>query len=175
MPSPTSQALAELYASGGDAVELVGVELSHPSLAAPIRVVANVRDDMQLPLVIGNPATALHTACAFQVTLPGQDEDGPTDAKVRIDNVSGLLRQPLRDAIGANMPISVLIRTYICEPPTLTPVLEDVIGPLQLKSVTLTATTAEGTLTLEDGRTVNFPTGPNAFFDLANYPALFAR
>ncbi len=172
MPVPTSAALAEHYASGGGEITLVSVEMTHPQIAQPIRVVANVDDDMTLPLG-GGGQTGAFVACAFSVTFGGHDEDGPTEPKIRIDNVSGLLFDPLEAAQGTNQPITVVIRTYLLDPPALTPVLEDTLSGLILKSVTLTADTAEGTLYREDGRTMNFPSGPNAFFDLASYPGLF--
>jgi hypothetical protein len=168
-----SQALAEIYASPGDEIVIWAVELTHPALAEPVRVVHNSEEDLTLPLAAGVGApTALHVACAFDVTLSGFDEDGPTDAKLRIDNVSQLLFDPLEAAQGSNQPVTVVLRSYIFDPPTMTPQLAEVITGLYLKSVEVTATTAEGTLYREDGRGLNFPSGPRAFFDLQRYPGI---
>jgi hypothetical protein len=50
---------------------------------------------------------------------------------------------------------------------------DEEIDGLELSNVQVTADQAEGTLTFADGRQTNIPTGPNAFFDRLNYPALF--
>lgn len=179
-----SAAVQEAYASG-DAlgVVLLAAEITHPTFAVPIRVVAGVDGPtgvapedrvVLLPTAVSGIAVA-HIPCAFEFTPPGADQDGPTDAKVRIDNVSDLLEEHLRGAVGYDAPVLITFRTYIVTPGELDQVTgpDDEIDGLELRVVTLNAESAEGTLQYPDGRQVSVPTGPNAFFTRDEYPGLF--
>lgn len=178
-----SLALQEAYASGDEeGIVLTTAEIDHASFDAPIRIVSGVdgaagdEDDLiPLPLVAGGQPIG-HKPCAFGLTRPGHDEDGPTDARVRIDNVSALLQEPLKLALGYNLPIHVTFRQYRVLPGQLGAVHgpDEVIEGLLLSRVVLQPDTAEGTLSWPDGRSQNVPTGPNAFFDRSEYPGLFA-
>ncbi len=176
-------ALAESYASGDEAgVTITAAQLDHVSFERPIFVLAGIdtatgepAETIDLPIEEGGAGVA-HTPCAFTFVRAGADHDGPTDGKVQIDNVSDLLHGPLKGAIGYNEPILVTFRQYRVLPGFLGDVTgpDEVIEGLRLAVVELTADTAEGTLSWEDGRDVNVPTGPNAFFDRASYPGLFS-
>jgi hypothetical protein len=45
---------------------------------------------------------------------------------------------------------------------------------LEMTAVEISADSAEGTIAWPDGRQQNVPSGPDAFFDRASYPALFS-
>lgn len=177
-----STALQEAYASGDTAgVVLTAAEIDHASFEAPIRIVTGI--DMAdpdatvlLPLEEGG-AKVPHVPCGFTFVRPGHDRDGPTDAKVSIDNVSDLLQGHLRAALGYNLPVTITFRQYIVSPGQLAAVTgpDELIDGLLLRKVDLWEDRAEGTLSWPDGRQANVPTGPNAFFDTENYPALFGR
>ena len=176
-----SAALAEAYASGdSEGVVLTAAELDHSGFPATVFVVNGVEGPapgaaVSLPIEAGGEGVD-HTPCAFTFVRPGADRDGPTDGRVMIDNVSDLLSGPLRDAIGYNEPIRVTFRQYRVLPGRLEAVTgpDEVIEGLELSRVDLSPDTAEGTLTYQDGRLQNVPTGPDAFFDRENYPGLFS-
>lgn len=179
-----SAALVEAYASGfEDGVVLVTAEIDHASLEIPARVVTGIDTPqgdealtIDLPLVEGGERMP-HIVCPFTVIPPGQDHDGPTDAKVAIDNVSDVLRELFKSALGYNLPVRITFRFYRMLPGQLAAITgpDDDIPGLLLRSVDLNGDRAEGTLAWPDGRRQNVPTGPNAFFDSENYPGLFGR
>lgn len=178
-----SAALAEAYASGDeDGVILTTCEVDHPSLDEAIRLVRNVDSDLgapgdtlALPLVEGGPRVP-HRLCAFTLIPPGADTDGPTDGKLQIDNVSDLLHDLMRGVVGYNEPITLAFRQYRVLPGGLDAVTgpdDDDLTGLEMTRFDVSAERAEGTLAWPDGRQVNVPTGPDAFFDRGSYPALF--
>lgn len=177
-----SAAIEEFYASGGDEVGVLAIEITHAAWTDAIRWVTRIEDPdgdetatLDLPLTEGSEKVA-HRICAFTVVHPGQDRDGPTDGKIRLDGVSAELQEPLRAAQGFSEPIRVTLRTYLAS--SLDELRaatgpDEIVSDLELASVSVTADMAEGTLAFHDGRNVNVPTGPNAFFDRENYPGLF--
>lgn len=178
-----SAAIEEYYASGGeDGLAVPAIEIQHPAWSGPILWVSKVEDPtgdeaatIDLPLTEGGQKTA-HVMGAFTIVHPGQDKDGPTDGKIRLDGVSAELQEPLRAAQGFSEPIRVTLRTYLAS--SLDELRaatgpDEIVSDLELASVSVTADVVEGTLTYRDGRNLNVPTGDNAFFDRENYPALF--
>jgi hypothetical protein len=178
-----SAALREAYASGDDECVVVEtLEVDHPSLDGPIRLVRNVDGElgepgetMNLPIVAGGPRLP-HLFCAFDLIAPGADSDGPTEGKLRMDDVSDVLHGLLKNVIGYNEAIRVTFRFYRVLPGRLDAVTgpdDDSYGGLEMTAVELSADSAEGAISWPDGRQQNVPSGPNAFFDRANYPTLF--
>ncbi|EJW12729.1 Transcriptional regulator [Rhodovulum sp. PH10] len=158
--------MQEAYAANpAGEVVIETLELDHVGFAEPVRIASNVEDDVLLPLVAGGDPVTFR-ALAVAVTLPGVSEDGPTPMRVRIDNVSGLLLPYLRAAIQSTAPISVVYRAYTSADLTGP---GDVIDGLQLRSVDLTATTAEGEVSF---REVAMEAFPRATYDGTFYPAL---
>lgn len=141
------------------------IELDHVTFAAPIRVACNVHEDIDLPPADGEPAVTF-TALGVDVTLTGVDDDGPTEMRVRMDLVQELLLPYLEDAVAATAPFEVTYRAYtsldLSKP-------GDVISGLQLKMATLTATSAEATVTYPEIETQAFPLRT---YDATSYPAL---
>lgn len=168
--------MAEAYASGDEGgIDLVVFELDHPTFPDPVRVVSGV--DLPPGELFGLPvedggAPVDHTPISFDYTPPGFDTDGPTDGKLSIDNVSGELHGYLQDAAGGTAPLSVIIRRFHVKPypdyTTPTTIDEELTG-LLIRSVKLTATTAEGTLVYPDVREENFP---EAIYTPDEYPGL---
>ncbi len=156
--------MAEAYAAWKPDVDIVEtLEMDHPAFAEPVRIVTGVSDD--LTLYVPGIGDTLFRACAVDITLPGETEDGPTQAKVRVDNVSGMLRGYLKDAVQAGEAIKVTYRSYILG--EVQP--GEVIDGMELWSVSLSATSAEGTLKFRELELQAFPL---ATYDQQYYPAL---
>lgn len=133
--------------------------LDHITFAEPIRIVANATDDTTL-------GGQLYKAIPVSVTLPGSSEDGPTPARISIDNVSRILVTYLREAVNADSPIKVTYRAYLNSDRFT---LGDEITDLELWDVEVTATTAEGSLRYRELELQAFPL---ATYDSQYYPAL---
>jgi hypothetical protein len=178
-----SAAIEEAYASGDEeGVTLSAFQIDHPSFDEPLYGVRGFDDApndpdfyVMLPIEPGGEKIR-HKPCGFSLTPPGSDNDGPTDGKVTVDAVSMHLYPYLKDALGYGEPITITFRQYQILPDGLGDVTapDEEIAGLQLSNVTLTATSAEGTVAWPDGRKFNVPTGPDAFFDRESYPALFS-
>lgn len=177
-----SAALEEVYASGDEeGVVIDTVEIDHVSFDGPVlwarRVLGLADDDavIMLPIEEGGDPVA-HTPGGFRLVRPGADKKGPTDGRIILDGVSGQLYPLLKAALGHGEPITICFRQYRVLPGQLDAVTgpDEEIAGLQLQSVSLSATQAEGTVAWPDGRKMNVPTGPEAFFDRDNYPGLFS-
>ena len=179
-----SAKIEEAYASGGeDLIALVTVETVHAAWSEPIRWVNGIDGSsidetslVMLPLVPGGPKVG-HRPCAFEVVRPGADKKGPTEGRLRLDGVNRLLAPILREAQGYSEPIRLTFRVYLVSGPDDISNLvgpDEVIEGLELMSVQLSRGVAEGAIRWPDGRSQAVPTGPNAFFDRDNYPALFS-
>ncbi|WP_100961074.1 DUF1833 family protein [Bosea sp. FBZP-16] len=167
-----SEALTEAYAAvdvSGDIYDTL--EFNHITLEAPLRFVKGHRipgeyETLNLP-VAGNPS-AVFTVVDFGFQRPGQDEGGTSKARIRVDNVSRVLQQALRDAISADQPFSVTYRCYstndINHP-------EEFTG-LKMSSVTVNAFSAEGDLYYEEVELQGFP---KRTYSLDLYPALHGQ
>lgn len=168
MVTRTDQAQREAYASNDRGVTIIEtLELAHPAFAEPARVVSGVEEDMMLPLKSG-ATPVLFKACAFRATPPSFGDGGPSEWQISIDNVSSLMNGYLDATLGDNRPISVTYRAYR---------MNDLTGPgeviegYMLRSVDLTATSATGTLYLED---VALQAFPRATYSLTDFPGLWA-
>jgi len=163
--------MKEAYASGDeDGIDLVAIVLNHATFPSPVYLVGGSDDDLALPISDGG-ATVLHTAVSFSYTPPGFDTDGPTDGKLSVDNVSGYLNSYLELATGQNRSISVTMRRYHVSASSYalpTSIDEEITG-LVIRSVSLTASRAEASLTYPDVREDNFPL---AIYTAEEYPAL---
>jgi len=178
------QALAEAYASGDEAgVIVTTLEVDHASLDTAILLAQNVDsalgepgDTVELPLVEGGPKVG-HLLCAFGIVAPGADPDGPTEGRLQIDNVSDLLHDLMKGVIGYNEAIRVTFRQYRVLPGGLADLTgpdDDTLTGLEMTAFEISADRAEGSIAWPDGRQINVPTGPNAFFNRDSYPGLFS-
>jgi len=177
------QALREAYASGdAEGVTVTSVVVDHASLKEPIRLVRNVDsalgepgDTMALPLDEGGPKVP-HLLCAFSIVAPGADQDGPTEGKLQIDNVSDLLHDLMKGVVGYNEAVRITFRQYRALPGQIAAITgpdDDTLTGLEMTAFEISAERAEGTIAWPDGRQQNVPTGPNAFFNRDSYPVLF--
>lgn len=180
-----SAALKETYASGNDEdVVVTTLEVDHASLDESLLFIQNVDsefgdpgDKISLPIIEGGPKRG-HLLAGFSLVPPGFDEDGPTDGKLMVDNVSGYLHDLLKGAVGYDSAIKITFRQYIVSPgedfSTITGPDDNTYSGLEMLTMELIADQAEGTIAWPDGRHINVPTGPNAFFERDSYPGLFS-
>lgn len=93
MARPYSQhAREQLNATSAADIMLVLLEIRHPLLAVPVRVV----NDMQNIVVAGNE----FIACAFNITLPDDSDNQLPEAQLEIDNIGRELTQWLEQSGG---------------------------------------------------------------------------
>jgi hypothetical protein len=135
------------------------LELTHIMFDAPVRVVANSSDDIFL-------GGLRYTALPVSVSLPGFNEDGPTQARISIDNCSSLLVGYLQAAIQSDQPISVTYRAFRSDE---TFIVGDEISGLELWDVDVGPITAEGSLRYRELELQAFPL---ATYDAQSFPAL---
>lgn len=176
-------ALREAYASGDtEGIIVTTLEVDHASLDEAILLAQNIDselgepgDTILLPLVEGGPKVP-HLLCAFALIPPGADQDGPTDGRLQIDNVSDLLHDLMQGVIGYNEAIKIAFRQYRILPGRLDAVTgpdDDTLSGMEMTAFDINADRAEGTIAWPDGRQQNVPTGPHAFFNRDEYPGLF--
>jgi hypothetical protein len=102
----TSAARRNLLATSADEPFLVLLEITHPDLSVPVRVV----NDTQDITVSGND----FVACAFDVTLPDDTDGQIPQAQISVDNVGRELTQWLevsRGGQGAKCRIMQVMRS----------------------------------------------------------------
>lgn len=169
--------MEEAYAAAPADVGLIHMlSLHHATFEdGPIHVCMGVEADITVTLETGatvtmtaDPASdSQNRVLAFDFTPPGYSDDGPTSARLGLDNVSGKLMPHLKAAVGAGTAIAVIYRAYreddLSEP-------GEVIEGMRLKSVELSPTRAEGDLTFEDTSTQAFP---RVTYGIDEYPALW--
>lgn len=154
--SLSTTALAALYAQETGEALLVLLELSHPTLATPIRAVNNHA------AVTSNGDEYL--AYPFEATLAGEEEDKAPAARIRIDNVDRSIVRAIREITGE--PLTAKLSVILASSPDAIEV-----GPLafKIRTVDYDAQAVEGDLTLED--VLNEPC-PAHRFTPADFPGL---
>lgn len=153
--SLSATAVASMMDETTDEVWLPLVTISHSDLAAPIRVVANYEN------IVSRGNTFI--AYPFDLELPGQADDSPGEARLRIDNVDKQIVEAIRTITG---PPSVLIEVIMASAPDT---VEIAIGSMTLRDVSYDVAAVEGVLRFED-ITVE-PVG--AIITPERFPAIF--
>lgn len=170
MADPWTDALAEAYASAPlDDVILSTLELRHPSLVKPIRVVADlgdVLDEADGDMIFGHSlkleADALadpgefvdFIACGFGFTLPDQQEGQLPSVTITVDNVAYLITPQLDALIGVRASLEVTYREYLASDKT-TP--QFILNGLTMTSIGSNLTQLSGTASFADLVNRNFP------------------
>lgn len=159
-------AMEEAYAANDHSETIYEtLEMDHVTFAEPVRIVTGVDEDMEFRIE-RNGALVPFKACAVNAILPGVTENGPTQAKVTIDNVASLLLPILNDAVQGDSTVKVTYRAYTSK---------DLSGPgevidgLELWEVDLDVMSATGTLKL---REIELEAFPKATYDQTFYPGL---
>lgn len=122
--------------SGGEAPVLL-LEIDHPDLATPVRVVGDTQDLTHL----GNVFTALR----FEARLPDDREQGLPRALLEMDNVGRELMQPLESMDPTQAPTCRMIQVLRADPDTI-----EWEATLTLLDVTAKQTRVTATLGYED-------------------------
>jgi hypothetical protein len=104
----TPGAVRQLLATSADEGLLVAVEITHPDLDVPIRVVRDVQD------LVAQGDT--YIACPFELTLPDDVEGQIPQASIQVDNVSQDLTEWLEVSRGGQGAQCRLILLYRSEP-----------------------------------------------------------
>lgn len=145
-----------VYAQETEQEFVVLVALSHPDLAAPIRVNSSGKD------VVSNGETFL--AYPFEVVLPDDVDDRPPRAKLRIDNIS---REIVLAVRGISSAPFVTIQIVMATAPNT---IEAEFPDFRLSNITYDQLTVEGDLTLEEFIGEPYPA---RVFSPADFPGLF--
>lgn len=117
-------------------VWLVLLEATHADLPDPIRVVRNYED------IESNGDT--YVAFPFEIELPDQDAERPSQCKVTIDNVS---REILTSLRSISSPADVAIRVVLASQPDT---VEIEFTGLKLRNIQYDAGQITGELLFED-------------------------
>lgn len=81
-------------ATGGEQGAVILLEICHPMLEAPVRIIGDTQD------LVSNGNT--YTACAFQLTLPDDVDQRYPRAQLSIDNIGEELTQWLEASGGGD-------------------------------------------------------------------------
>ena len=170
MIDPWSDAIAEAYASAPlDDVPLSTLELRHPSLVKPIRIVADlgeILDDNDGDIIFGhklkleadaamNPGEVVEfIACGFGFNLPDQQEGQLPSVQVTVDNVAYLITPQLDDLIGIRAALEITYREYLASDPD-TP--QFILNGLTMTNIGSNLTQLTGTASFADLVNRNFP------------------
>lgn len=126
---------ADAWAVESD-LHLVLLEITHPDLADPIRVVNNTEN------IISNGVT--YAGFPFEISLPESNETAPPRATLTISNVGREIGQVIRSIVS---PPFVAIRVIRQQTPD---VIEVEHSGMRLSGVTYNAQTVSGDLVRED-------------------------
>lgn len=166
-----SVALTESYAAvdvDGDVYETV--QFDNAVLIEPLRFVngvpvKDVYETVSFPVTFGGPAVPFQVI-PFSWTPPSQEEDGPGQARLRVDNISRHLREPLELATQSDQPFLVTYRAFHSKDVNN----PDVWTGLLLKRVSVNAFSASGELTYVE---IALKAFPKKTYDLQTYQALY--
>jgi hypothetical protein len=138
MPRGYSTGLkTEVYSVSSDDPALVLLEITHPSLVSPIRVVNDTES------IVSNGNT--YIALAFQVTLPDEHEGQLPEASISIDNIGREMMQWLDTSNGGRGAMVRFIQVRRSAPNAIE--YEISIG---LRAIRATTSVVSGVLSFKD-------------------------
>jgi hypothetical protein len=126
----------DVFKQEGSEVYLVLVEITHASLATPIRVVNNYAD------VTSNGNT--YSAFPFTINLPDDSDEGNSDVTLSIDNIDRTVVDAIRTLTG---PPTVTISVILASAPNT---LEAGPYAMTLRDSYYDSMVVTGTLAVED-------------------------
>lgn len=147
-------------------VVVVLLELTHATLATPIRVSSDNAELLAAAQVYGTTSNSVEFVFfPFQFTMPDQNEDSPPRASLVIDNIDRSIVQAVRDATGDPINVSVKI-VLASDPDTL------IVGEISfaLKNVRYDSTSVSGDLSFAP--VLDEPC-PEGMFGPSDFPGLF--
>lgn len=131
----SAAALASAHAQETGEAWLVLLTITHPALAQPIRVTSDNQD------TVSNGNT--FQTFPFQITLPGEDPESPSRARLKIDNVDRSIVNTLRTITSAP---SLMIQVVLASQPN---VIEVEFTGLTLREAEYDAQSVIGDLVFE--------------------------
>jgi Domain of unknown function (DUF1833) len=129
----------------GDENPLILLEINHPLLAEPVRVVNDKQD------VVSNGHNYIR--CAFDCTLPSDPESGSPRARIAVDNVGRELMQWVEASDGAPGATGTIRQIMRSEPDLI-----EFEATLNMTNISATTMKVSADLTYED--TLNLPANP---------------
>lgn len=128
MEGALSEVLKEAYATArSNAVELLTLEVSHPSL--PGGTLWLVQDYVDHVLTLEDTTQKTFTAAGFNMKWPDRTPKGFTDLQLTFDNTQRAVSDFLKSTLDyPNESVSIKVRPYLLEDPT-TPQMDP---PLEL-------------------------------------------
>ena len=160
--------MEEAFASAPPSVDLIDtLELTHPLLASPIRIVTGTTSNLFARLTAGGNL-ATFVPCEFSYTPPSQSESGIEPAEISIDGVGNILIEALDSLIPGGVPIDVVYRQYRSD---------DLDNPgeiwsgFQVKNIRTNGITTSAELVFPDVSVIAFP---RAIYDQETYPGIHA-
>lgn len=168
MPDPTlSEAFKEAAASClHDVVLIDTLELSHPALAAPVRLSKTLE---AVTLGIGEAETAEFTPCGFTMSLPSSGQDGSQELAIGIVNVSRDIGAIIRACLTIPAPVQITHRIYRSD--DLTQPANGTGLVLFLYDVVITAEQVTGRATFTEIINRKWPMS-GAYYSNVRFPAL---
>lgn len=183
-----TQALQEAYATAPtEEVILHTLELRHPAFVEEgVPVAARVVADFGVQTEAGDPDPDLYghmltleadapmnagetvkfLSCMFDFKGPNQLENGIPSIELKLDNVSEIISQYMRDAIAINATLDVTYREYLLSD---TSAPGYILNGFTLSDVRITSTNAVGTARFADLYNKSFP---NKVYRADDYPGL---
>lgn len=167
------EALLEAYASCPPSARVYyTLEIWQSSFDEPARIVANVGDDMEFGIELGDARnggeTVTFIACPFEADYPEQREGQPPSTTIKIDNVSRELVPKIRAAQSVREYITVQYREYLNSD-----LSEPAYGPVEfeLREVQMVGTSLSGTVMVKNLQNKRFPRITKNY-DYVQFPSL---
>lgn len=166
-----SEGLVQAYANADQKGFIYDtIEIDHIGLPQPLYFARGIQDgdeDLRsITLPIGPGLQANFVFVDFGLQRPGHEDGGITRAKLRVDNISKIIQDVMRDVIASDQAFSVTYRCYWSEDINS----PEVFTGLRMNQVAITATSAEGELFYDE---VDMQAYPREVYDLARFPTLF--
>lgn len=158
MRTLSTETLRALYSQESGEVFAPLLTISHPDLVDPVRIVGD--------MVNLTKGTDTYTAAPFSYELPSDQEGKIQSIKIRIENVSRVLVQTIREI--ASSPTMTFEIVRVADPTDV------VAGPftMRLDKVSYNAITIEGTLGRARRLDVEFPRTDYSYTP-PNFPGMF--
>lgn len=145
---------------GGGGLLLSLIELDHPDMVAPVRLVENVEN------IIHNGNT--YTACDIRVYRPDEGEGSKHTARIEIDNSDLVLTEYIRALTGQfTMTYTLVAATDLGASPPEFDTIEQ--GPITMNVKSISGNTTVVRIELEH-RNLSGEKFPKYVFDSINFP-----
>lgn len=156
----STQTTRDMMGWGGGGLLLFLVEISHPDMVAPIRLVENIEDVSYNGVV--------YTACDMRVYRPEEGENSRYTGRIEVDNSDQILTESIRSLTGQfTITFTMVAATDLSAEPKEFDTVE--MGPvtMNVKSVSWNASIARIEL---EHRNLTGEKFPKYLFNSVNFP-----